>query len=76
MAPPGAPAAAYAVERGTCPRCGSVEVARLAIGLPAGPPDPGTPSWVVFVGCCHPGHDRGCRACGLEWTAGTPVAGQ
>lgn len=74
MAPPDGPAPTYDVERGSCPRCGSGEVTHLVIGLRAEPPGPDTPSWLAFVGCCHPGHDRGCADCGLEWTAGVPVA--
>lgn len=57
-------------DRGTCPRCGSGEVAHLVIGMPAGPDVmQDGPEWEVWVGCVHPGHDRECRACGVVWTS-------
>lgn len=58
------------VPRGICPRCGSDDVRHLAIGMPAGPEvTSGTPPWVSWVGCVHPGHDRECDACGEAWSA-------
>jgi hypothetical protein len=58
----------YDSPRGTCPRCGGGEVRHLIIGLPAGPePMSRTPTWVDWVGCSHPGHDRECDTCGLLW---------
>lgn len=63
----------YDVPRGTCPRCGSNDVRHLIIGLPAGPePMSGTPEWVDWVGCVHPGHDRECDHCGLVWSIADP----
>jgi hypothetical protein len=59
----------YDVPRGTCPRCGSGDVRHLVIGMPALPESmSATPDWVEWVGCLHPGHDRECDACGLDWT--------
>ena len=74
MLPPGESAddvyAPYDPPRGTCPRCGSGSVGHLAIGLPAGPVETaGTPAWVHWVGCLHPGHDRECEGCGFAWLA-------
>ena len=60
----------YDVPRGVCPRCGSSEVRHIVIGLPAGPEVmEGTPEWVAWVGCDHPGYDRECHPCGLAWTS-------
>lgn len=57
--------------RGTCPRCSSTSVRHLVIGLPMHPlSGDGTPEWVRFVGCIHPGYDRECGDCGLGWTSG------
>jgi hypothetical protein len=40
------------------------------VGLPVGPEVmEGTPEWVVWVGCDHPGHDRECHQCDLAWTS-------
>jgi hypothetical protein len=59
----------YALPRGTCPRCGSGDVRHLMIGMPAHPQSmDSTPRWVEWVGCMHPGHDRECDGCGLDWT--------
>jgi hypothetical protein len=59
----------YALPRGSCPRCGSGDVRHLMIGMPAHPQSmDSTPSWVEWVGCMHPGHDRECDGCGLDWT--------
>jgi hypothetical protein len=64
----------YAAPRGVCHDCGSDEVRHLIIGLPAGPEAmSGTPDWVSWVGCVHPGHDRECSQCGLTWTAEYPA---
>ena len=61
----------YATVRGTCPRCGSVEVVHLVIGMPAQTDDVGRgPDWERWVGCVHPAHDRECRSCGAHWVAG------
>ncbi|GAA0969990.1 hypothetical protein ENKNEFLB_03888 [Nocardioides aquaticus] len=60
-----APAPSYDVPRGSCPRCGSGEVTHVLAGLPVGPVE--TPSWVAWVGCMPPGHDRACAECGLRW---------
>ena len=65
----------YGAERGTCPACGSGDVSHLVIGLLSGPPSPDVPDWVAFVGCCHPGYDRECGACGLRWTDRMPSTG-
>lgn len=62
----------YDAERGTCPACGSGDVSHVVVGLLSGPPSPDVPNWVAFVGCCHPGHDRQCGACGLHWVDGMP----
>ena len=41
----------------------------LIIGLPANLDDmTGTPGWVDWVGCLHPGYDRRCDECGLAWS--------
>jgi hypothetical protein len=55
--------------RGTCPRCGSVDVVALYIGDHIGPLT-GAPEWVKPVGCIHPGFDHGCETCDHTWTAG------
>lgn len=79
---PGLPREARVIEpqepcdavRGTCPRCGTADVLRLVIGMPAQPGDGGTaPDWVRWVGCVHPGHDRECRSCGTRWVADGPA---
>lgn len=58
----------YDVPRGTCPVCGGSEVRHLVIGLPADPePMTGTPPWIEWVGCLHPGYDRNCDRCGAQW---------
>lgn len=60
----------YDRPRGTCPSCGDQHVRHLVIGYMAGPPATGgTPDWVSWVGCVHPGYDRTCDACGHTWTA-------
>ncbi len=64
----------YDAGRGSCRRCGSGDVRHLMIGLLSGPPAPDVPAWVAFVGCCHPGYDRECEACGLRWTDAMPSA--
>ena len=59
----------YDLPRGTCPRCGSGDVRHLMIGDPTHPESMDiTPNWVEWVGCIHPGHDRECDGCGLDWT--------
>ena len=59
---------AYDVPRGTCPACGGSEIRHLVIGLPADPgPLASTPTWVEWVGCLHPGYDRECERCGVQW---------
>ena len=64
----GAEASPYDVPRGTCPVCASSEVRHLVIGLPADPePSAGSPPWVEWVGCLHPGYDRACNRCGVQW---------
>jgi hypothetical protein len=64
----------YDVPRGTCPRCGSRAVRHLVIGFPAHPEAlDSLPAWVEFVGCLHPGHDRECRRCGLEYLDDSPM---
>jgi hypothetical protein len=58
----------YDVPRGTCPECGSRAVRHLMIGYPVDPEAlDSLPTWVEFVGCMHPGHDRECGRCGLAW---------
>lgn len=55
--------------RGQCPRCRSQNVVHLAIGLPMDPDAiHGTPHWVRWVGCVHPGYTRECADCALTWT--------
>jgi hypothetical protein len=49
-------------------------VTHLLIGMPSGEPGPDMPTWVAFVGCCHPGYDRDCDACGLRWSHGGAAA--
>ena len=62
------PVEPHAVERGTCPRCGSSDVVHLVIGMPASSDDVDSgPAWVRWVGCVHPGHDRECRSCDARW---------
>lgn len=58
----------YDEPRGICPSCGGTEVRHLLIGLPGDAEAmTRTPSWVEWVGCGHPGHDRECDRCGLLW---------
>lgn len=70
MLPPkeAGPQVSHMFSRGTCPRCGAADVFHLVIGLLPGPLPPETPDWFVPVGCVHPGYERECRSCGLEWT--------
>jgi hypothetical protein len=63
----------YDLPRGTCPECGSGDVRHLMIGMPADPESmDSTPTWVEWVVCLHPGHDRECDHCGLDWTDDAP----
>lgn len=63
----------YDLPRGSCPVCGSGAVRHLVIGLPADPEAvTGTPTWVEWVGCVHPGYDRECEQCGLTWESEDP----
>jgi len=74
MLPPGVGddtvSAPYDVPRGTCPACGSGKVTHLVIGMPSGPAAmDGSPAWVSWVGCVHPGYNRECNSCGTTWSA-------
>ena len=60
----------YAKVRGVCARCNSPEVRHLVIGeMLYVKVEGGTPDWVDYVGCLHPGYDRECQTCGHQWTA-------
>lgn len=44
-------------------------MARLAVGVPAGPEGGADdPPWVRQVGCVHPGYTHECGTCGSTWT--------
>jgi hypothetical protein len=67
--------APYDIPRGDCPRCGSTEVIHLVIGMPTGPEAMVGPDWVKWFGCVHPGYERSCQECGLEWIPGPEGTG-
>ncbi|WP_424327073.1 phospholipase D-like domain-containing protein [Gordonia sp. (in: high G+C Gram-positive bacteria)] len=65
------PVHAYSTPRGTCPECGSGQIAHYLLGMPDPTILPTLPEWVTLGGCCIGPDvvDRRCEGCGHEWTA-------
>lgn len=56
-------------ERGTCPRCASVQVRHHVIGMPMAGAIEASPTWVIWEGCTGLGPDRDCLDCEHSWWA-------